>query len=127
MRALRSGARDGELLGAPQPGAAGAAIARDLGWGRRDDALGDQPQLGAMAAGADRRHGILDAIATLAREEALYDPVFAGVVADHRHAAPGSERSESAGERSPEDLELSVHGDAQRLEGPRRRVDAALV
>ena len=49
------------------------------------------------------------------------------MIADHRHAAPGSQRGESAGERRPENLQLAIHGDAQGLEGSRRGMDPALV
>src|SRR6188508_1539947 len=80
-------ARLRELLGDAQLRAPRAAVPPDLIGARGDDALGDRAQLRPVAAGTDRRLRILDAVATLARDEPLDDPVLEAVVADDRHAA----------------------------------------
>jgi len=69
--------------------------------------------------------GRTNAVARFAREELFDDPILERVERNDRQAASRLEDLSRAGERRREVGELVVHGDAQRLEAPRRRVDSA--
>ena len=68
--------------------------------------------------------GRTDAVARLPDEELLRDPVLERVEGDDRETAAGAQRAHGGLEALLKILELVVDGDAQRLEHPRRGVDA---
>ena len=69
--------------------------------------------------------GRTNAVARFAREELFDDPVLERVEGDDGQAASRLEDPERAGERGREVRELVVHGDTQRLEDSRGRIDPA--
>ena len=74
----------------------------------------------SATAGRWREPAGSDAAARL--EEALHDPVLEAVEGDHGEPAAGREHLLGGGEPALELGQLLVDVDAQRLEGPRRRI-----
>src|SRR3990172_12247239 len=88
---------------------------------------GEGPELCTVSAGTGRRQRLLDAVPALAGDEAFDDAVLAGVVTDHCQPAARAQKRERSFKTAVEKIQFPVHGDAQRLEGPRGRMDAPAV
>ena len=69
--------------------------------------------------------GRTDAVARFPEEELLCGPVLERMERDDRETATGTEQGEGRLKSAPQVVELAVHGDAQRLEDARRRIDGA--
>ena len=99
-------------------------LARDLGRRRRGPALATASKVGAGPACARGRQvaraGRQRAAARL--QEALHDPVLEAVEGDDGEAAAGRKHLLGGREPALELGELLVHVDADRLEGPGRRI-----
>jgi hypothetical protein len=77
-----------------------------------------------MPADAGGEVGRTDAVARFTNHELLHGTVLERVERDDREPATGTERAHRGVEAALQVLELAVDGDAERLEDPRRGIDA---
>src|SRR5262245_33280003 len=103
---------------------AGTRISLALLASGRDGALGDQLGLRLAPADADRQLRWADAAASAVGEEALDTAVLQRVEGDRAEPSADAEDVPGQRQRAVQGLELSVDGDADRLEGSLGRVPA---